>query len=386
VWNGSVRLSLGDQSNGTFAKALLREISNMGRKTKEVFERSIEELHETVVSSVLHDSRFLAALGIDLLARNLYERANDCRWWALNATLRGRLSGVAGCNDEAVTRVLTHINALYTVYHGIVLLDSERRIVATSRPDHEHLLGTVVEEPWAAETLALTGTQAYSVSKFRPSVLYGERPTLTFAAAVRSAEGRTVGAVAVVFDTAPQLAAMLQDALPRDERGSIQEGCIAMFLDRDLQVVSTSDQSVDAANLELQWIKSCTPQGEARVVRVGEEYHSIGVAPDTGYREFSGLGGYAVVLMPIGKVPQKKPVLRSAGTQRGAARQDNVKQDSVEFATFAVGENWRAHRGGRCGAPTRVDPSRGSPGRDRHPLTGGAAAIRHSRGIAGRSF
>ncbi len=91
VWNGSVRLSLGNGSNGTFAKALLREISNMGRKTKEVFERSIEELHETVVSSVLHDSRFLALLAIELLARNFYERANDCRWWALNPTLSGRL-------------------------------------------------------------------------------------------------------------------------------------------------------------------------------------------------------------------------------------------------------------------------------------------------------
>ncbi len=62
VWNGSVRLSFADGGNGTFAKALLREISNMGRKTKEVFEHSIEELHETIVSSVLQDSQFMASL------------------------------------------------------------------------------------------------------------------------------------------------------------------------------------------------------------------------------------------------------------------------------------------------------------------------------------
>ena len=29
-------------------------------------------------------------------------------------------------------------------------------------------------------------------------------------------------------------------------------------------------------------------------------------------------------------------------TQRAASRQENVKQDTVEFATFAVGENWYA--------------------------------------------
>jgi len=156
VWNGSVRLSLGNGSNGTFAKALLREISNMGRKTKEVFERSIEELHETVVSAVMHDSRFLASLAIELLTRNFYERANDCRWWALNATLSGRLAGAPECSDESATLVLRHINSLYTVYHAIVLFDSERRIVATSRPDQEEMLGTVIEDSWASDALALS--------------------------------------------------------------------------------------------------------------------------------------------------------------------------------------------------------------------------------------
>src|SRR6185437_6931101 len=159
VWNGSVRLSLADHGDSTFAKALLREISNMGRKTTEVFEHSIEELHETVVSSVLHDSQFMASLASELLARNLYERANDCRWWALDATLVGRLNGAEGCDNEAATRVLQHINSLYTVYHCIVLFDAEQQIVVTSRPEYAHLIGTAVNEPWAAQTLATTGAQ-----------------------------------------------------------------------------------------------------------------------------------------------------------------------------------------------------------------------------------
>ncbi len=339
VWNGSVRLSLGNGSNGTFAKALLREISNMGRKTKEVFERSIEELHETVVSSVLHDSRFLASLAIELLARNFYERANDCRWWALNATLSGRLAGVENCTAESATEVLRHINSLYTVYHGIVLFDTQRRIVAASRPDHDEMLGTVIDEKWAADALAQSGTQAYSVSQFRPSPLYDGRPTYIFAAAIRCAAGRCVGGIAVVFDTAPQLAAMLQDAIPKDESGKPQAGCIALFLDRDLRVLACTSPAVDSAKLD--WIKDSARTGDAQVMRVGDEYHSVGARRDTGYREFEGLGGYAVVLMPLGKISQQAAARRSA-SHKPAARQDNGKQDAVELATFAVGENWYA--------------------------------------------
>jgi chemotaxis signal transduction protein len=335
VWNGSVRLSLGAGTNGTFAKALLREISNMGRKTQEVFERSIEELHETVVSSVLDDSRFLASLASELWARNFYERANDCRWWALNGTLSGRLAGVAGCTDEAVTQVLRHINSLYTVYHAIVLFDSQRRIVGTSRPEYE--LGHVIDEPWASAALTASGTQAYSVSEFRPSPLYDGRPTYIFAAAIRGAGGRACGGIAVVFDTAPQLAAMLQDSIPKDDSGKPQDGCVAVFLDRDLRVLACSNPAINLALLE--WESACS--GEAQVMRIGDEYHSVGAKRDTGYREYEGLGGYAVVLMPLGRVSEQTATRRLL-TQRPAARPEGARQELVELATFAVGENWYA--------------------------------------------
>jgi len=340
VWNGSVRLSLADNGNSTFAKALLREISNMGRKTKEVFEHSIEELHETVVSSVLDDSQFMASLASELLARNLYERANDCRWWALDATLSGRVTGAQGCDDEAATRVLRHMNSLYTVYHCIVLLDEERRIVATSRPDYEHFIGTTLDEPWAAQTLAITGAQGFSVSAFEPSALYDNRPTYIFGGAIRGLHGRVVGGVAVVFDTAPQLAAMLKDSLPRDEQGNPLPGCVAMFLDRNLRLVATSGE-IDANELDFEWIREVGKQGQARVVRSGDNYHAIGVKPDSGYREYTGLGGYGVVMIPIGKVLERRAP-RCDLPQRAGTRHESGKHDVREFATFAAGDSWYA--------------------------------------------
>jgi len=77
VWNGNVRQSgRKKSSNPSFAKILLWEISNTGARTKEVFERSIANLHETVVSSILQECQFLASLAIDIMDRNLYERAH----------------------------------------------------------------------------------------------------------------------------------------------------------------------------------------------------------------------------------------------------------------------------------------------------------------------
>ena len=90
VWNGSVRQAESLEYNAAFSKTLLWEISNAGRKTQEVFEQSIGNLHETVVASVLQNVLSRAAFAIDVMDRNLYERANDCRWWALTAASAAR--------------------------------------------------------------------------------------------------------------------------------------------------------------------------------------------------------------------------------------------------------------------------------------------------------
>jgi uncharacterized protein YgfB (UPF0149 family) len=62
---------------------VLDEIRNIGHQTKGVFKSSINKLYDTVVSSLLSEIQFQAFLAVDIMDRNLYERANDVRWWAL---------------------------------------------------------------------------------------------------------------------------------------------------------------------------------------------------------------------------------------------------------------------------------------------------------------
>src|SRR4051812_16222692 len=155
VWNGNASQGLPAQAaaaqTGTgaaFSKILLREISSTGTKTKDVFESSIKDLHETVVTSLLHDNEFHAALAIDIMDRNLYERANDCRWWALAAAFVDLLSGpeLSAEDGQAISSILRTINGLYTVYSNLIVFDAEGRIAATSNAPE--LAGTKLADEW----------------------------------------------------------------------------------------------------------------------------------------------------------------------------------------------------------------------------------------------
>ncbi|HSG23367.1 MAG TPA: cache domain-containing protein, partial [Azonexus sp.] len=100
VWNGTVRQGASSAAvNSAFSKILLWEISRIGMSMREVFSRAIGNLQSTVLSSLFADSQFFAALAIDVMDRNLYERANDCRWWALDSTIR-RLLATPGDNGQ----------------------------------------------------------------------------------------------------------------------------------------------------------------------------------------------------------------------------------------------------------------------------------------------
>ncbi|MFL6578301.1 MAG: cache domain-containing protein, partial [Povalibacter sp.] len=186
VWNGNIRLALRADATVHFARVLLWEIGNTGRRTQAAFEQSISDLQQTVVSSIMDDAQLLASLAADVLDRNLYERANDCRWWALTATL-GEHLGSGTHQRESVTALLQQINNLYTVYHDIVLFDAQRRVVATSRLAHQRRVGQTISEPWCAETLSLRNSQDFSMSGFTASSFYEDQPTLVYGAALRHA-------------------------------------------------------------------------------------------------------------------------------------------------------------------------------------------------------
>src|SRR5690606_36123856 len=99
--------------------------------------QSISDLYETALSSSLSDAELVSHLLVDLLDRNLYERSNDCCWWALTPELRQALAARECGPDTAaeITGILQYINSLYTVYTRIFVYDRNGRIIAGSCRD-----------------------------------------------------------------------------------------------------------------------------------------------------------------------------------------------------------------------------------------------------------
>ena len=123
VWNGKI-MSAGEDSNLLKLKSILQEISQTGDETSRVFKDSIHDLYETVISSSLQDVQFISRLMIDIMDRNLYERANDCRWWALTPDIRHLMSRpLTDDGRQRITQILESINALYTAYCRLVVFD-----------------------------------------------------------------------------------------------------------------------------------------------------------------------------------------------------------------------------------------------------------------------
>jgi len=351
VWNGNVRQSVASNAsmNPAFSKILLWEISRTGLRMKDVFARSIGNLQATVVSSLLDDCRFLASLAIDIMDRNLYERANDCRWWALDPVLV-RLLGdpLAKDRQDTLNRRLSGINDLYTVYDNLVLFDAQRRIVAVSRPQVAERLGEFIKAPWAEAVLALNHPQHYTVSAFEPTPLYGQRPSYIYGAALFGDQGRVVGGIGIVFDSAPQFAAMLEDALPEQATGAF-----GLFVDGEGRIIASTSQDHGVGQTLALPPDLLTAAGEgdgiSRLLSLNGQVLAVGARQSTGYREYKGANDTyrntvtALVCVPLGRCDETstdgtaEPAQESDG---GAFPRQEGHGQTLEVATFHAGGHW----------------------------------------------
>jgi hypothetical protein len=215
VWNG--RLQANSRAGGRAQiKAILQQVNDAGARMRDRAGRAIRDLYRTSLGRAQQQAAELARLAADIMDRNLYERANDCRWWALSPVLQSVLSaGVDARGTEQLNAMLSHINGLYTVYTRLVVFDASGTICGASNEDAEKpLLGSTIDAEALAATLALADSQRYAVSPFRATPLNGGVPTYVFLAAVRSPSGgQPLGGIAIVFDAAREFSAMLRDVL-----------------------------------------------------------------------------------------------------------------------------------------------------------------------------
>lgn len=334
VWNGQV-MTAGQAGDMLKLKTVLDQISETGNRSNQLFEQSIHDLYQTVLGSSLLDAEFTAHLLVDLLDRNLYERSDDCRWWALTPQLQQALASPTPDSATTVGGILGYINQLYTVYTRIFVYDMEGRILASTGEEPAPATGTLIDPGTLAQVKSLRSPQDYHVDAFGPTALYGGQSTYVYHAAIRDPadESRIVGGIGLVFDAAPELSNMLHSGLGG------RKGMAALFVNRHgVVLASTTPEHPVGSTLPLPGglLGQDNGRSASLVATHGGQYAIVASSVSSGYREFKVTDSYrddvvAVVFRHFGAV--RDQFAQTSG-QRFAIAGDPTRSGGLEFATF----------------------------------------------------
>ncbi|MCR8710469.1 chemotaxis protein CheW [Aliarcobacter butzleri] len=346
IWNGNIVQSKLNSTNREFSRALLNEIGITGNKANS----SLDNLNQTIISSILKDCEFLSSLAIDIMDRNLYERANDCRWWALNSYFKEALDDYSTISEkkEELSSILKYINDLYTVYSNLIIFDKNGKIIAVSNEKEQYLIGKILTQDWIEKTLTLKDTSKYCVSKFEKTNLYENESTYIYCSAIRSFkdDNDVVGGIAIVFDSSVQFYTMLDEILPKDIYGNKQKGVYAFFTDKNKQIIATTSTNFEVnsyLDIDDSFFKLKNGQNLSRIIEFRGNYYAVGVKCSSGYREYkSAVDDYkndvlSFVFILIGKA-NSNVILSHSKTKFLTFQKREFTGETIELATFYLGK------------------------------------------------
>ncbi len=351
VWNGNVAQTDENSSLGgaDFARSILREVRQTGENTKKSFNTSIEKLNETIILSLLDDAVFLASLSIDIMDRNLYERANDCRWWALTSTFKEILSKDEPITDQEkkdIASILKYINDLYTVYTNLFIYDENGTIIAVSNENETNLVGKKLNYDWVSKTLHLDNSSKYSVSSFEETPLYDEKHSYIYGASIMSTNNsHSVGGIGIVFDSTPQFQDMLKDALPK-----VDDKIFSFFVEKtSKKIVSCSNDNYtigNTLNIDDTFFNLKHGESISQIIEFENKYYIVGSSCSNGYREYKSESDdyindiIALVFIEAGKIIEENSTIPQKEQNQYYNYPILQNEPVQEVATFYIGEKW----------------------------------------------
>ncbi|MBO1254843.1 cache domain-containing protein [Alteromonas sp. 5E99-2] len=288
---------------------VLSEVRNIGTEIASIFSISIDNLQSTVIASRMNNTKSSAMLAVDLMDRNLYERANDCRWWALTNLFQTALVSAAEVNKNQaqLTSILKNINDLYTVYTNLYLYDASGTVVAVSNSDYHYLVGTeLAANSGCVDALKLKDTQHYSVSDFVPIEQYSNRPTYIYNAAIKDkTNNKAIGGIGIVFDSEPEFKAMLDDSMPHIEDKSVVP--FGYFCQKDGLIISATEHAPQnvCENIAVNENELMLENGRqtSSIMQYQGKCYVVGIAASNGYREYKTTNDYQNDIVAVTFIP-----------------------------------------------------------------------------------
>lgn len=342
VWNGNITKNASDNNNKNFSRALLNEISATGEKTKQIFDLSIANLTKTII---LNNTSLVASLMVDIMDRNLYERANDCRWWALTSVFKKILSSNDiddVSNQIKLSEVLQYINSLYTVYTNLFVYDANGVIMAVSNESEKELIGKQLDSDVVAKTMHIQDSNDYFVSPFHQTKLYNNEHTYIYYAAIKDGQ-KCVGGIGVVFDSKVEFQAMLEESIPGFEKSKNSE-VFGIYANKDKSIIASSNPDLkvgDTLKLSDTFFNLSNGQTHSEIIVYDNKYYAVGVKCSQGYREYKTSDSYendvyALFFSYISSGNLNIEKRREVFTEAPALSSDNT----AELATFFIGGKW----------------------------------------------
>ncbi len=264
-----------------------------------IVQSSIDEVFNIVFQTHLEELLFKASLCVEIMDRNLYERANDVRWWALESRIRRELEKDK-IETKNLTDILEYINTLYTVYTNIFIFDKNYKIVAVSNKNEQKAVGTTVEGQAYASSINNTNSQKYFVTPFEKTPLYNNKETYIYTASITSLSSENrLGGVGVVFDSEVEFKAILSHTQDSSQQG--------LFCDDHGVVISTHNIDIKVGDLFepcLKHLNQTTNTQKSTIITINQEEYLAGISSSDSYREYKKEDGYsnlvyAIVLMKI---------------------------------------------------------------------------------------
>lgn len=288
---------------------VFEEITRIGDSVTQRMEQLLGELARSEAAFCERVLARFALQAIDLIDRNLFERAADVRWWATDAFFWRALAAGAQDDFQAAAARLHVIQDSYTMYRNLVLIGADGAVVACSKEGELARINSLnlSGESWMSEVMDSRSSTQYLARDYAFSDLEPEHDgSLIFAAGVRAGGARTgaaIGVLATLFDWHTEAVNILKSCLPATADGEDIAGCLAVFTDRGGRVTHSTDFNLAKPGDQLPIPNSLAGlqrgQTGTGLVHLAQQEFLIGSARSRGYREYAGLQWMAHVLRPL---------------------------------------------------------------------------------------
>ena len=246
---------------------------------------------------------------IDLIDRNLFERAADIRWWATDTIFSKALEDHAPESCDAACERLKVINNSYNMYRNLVLCDPGGQVIATSRTESRGELKQLdlSNEEWFLAAMRTNSFGQFGVGDVSHSALERHKETsLIYSGGVRkqgAREGEAIGVLGLLFDWDSEARKVLESCLQKDQEGKRIKGTQAFYTNSKGKIIESTDGDLFKVGVDLKLPDEHSNLGSGLSFSGIFEYEGkrylLGTSKTKGYREYKGLGWSAHVIRPI---------------------------------------------------------------------------------------